>query len=131
MAKQPFKADELLIGKTSNIIGRHPDGDMVFRDTFVSEVKLKDLMGGSIVIDPAVVVQVTSVEWNETTVDDQIRFNITIPHTYEINGQPKLQVNVFTTDNEQITLNKIKINSNNIFIESTARINAKIVIKKL
>ena len=131
MAKQPFKADEILIGRTTNLIGKHPDGDMVFRDAFVPEVKLKDLIGGTIVVDPAVVVEITASEWVESIVDDQIRFQITIPHEYDINGQPKLQVNSFTTSNEQITLNNIVINSNNIFLESTVRINVKIVIKKL
>lgn len=131
MAKQPFKADEILIGRVGNLIGKHPDGDMIFKDAFVPEVKLKDLLGGSIVVDPAVVVQVASADWSETVVEGQPRFTLTISHDYDINGQPKLQVNVFTTDNESVTINKIKINSNNILLETTLRINAKIVIKKL
>lgn len=131
MAKQPLKADEILIGRVGNLISKHPDGDMVFKDAFVPEVKLKDLLGGSIVVDPAILVEILSADWNETVVDDQIRFSLSIPHTYDINSSPKLQINVFSEDNEMITLNRVIINSNNIFLESTIRINAKIVIKKL
>jgi hypothetical protein len=131
MAKQPLKADELLIGSTTNLIGRHVDGDMVFRDAFIPEVKLKDLIGGSVVIEPAIIVGIGISDWSEYTVESQTRYSVTIPHTYTINTNPLLQVTCYTLSNELITLNKVIINSNNIFLESTIKINVKIVIKKL
>ncbi len=125
MAQQPFKTD-----KTSNIIEKSPEGDMVFRDSFVEGVTLTQLLGGDITLAPAIVVNIEETDWNEIIVDGQTRYRVEIPHPWDDLCDPKVEVNIWKDDIE-ITLNKVQFSQTRILLESTVIINIQVVLKRL
>jgi hypothetical protein len=131
MAQQPFKADKIVIGKLSNIIEKSPEGEMIFRDTIVEGVALKDLVGGATSMTPAIVIEVEKADWTEITVDGQTRYRIEVPHPWDDLCDPKINVNIWNTDNEEITINNKTFKQTGVLLESTVRIDIKVVMKRL
>jgi hypothetical protein len=129
MPREDFKATKITVGREGNTISKHPDGDMLLTDAFVS-VKLKELLGGSVVIDPAIYVEIEATDWTEVTVDGQTRYNVDIPHNWNI-CDPLVSVETWNMDDELIQLNTVKFKTNSIFLQSTLDNPMKVVLKKL
>ena len=130
--QQPFKADKVLIGKVTNLIDKSPEGDMVFRDTFVPGVKLKDLLsGGPIVIEPAILVQVEEDDWTVIVEAGQALFNIDIPLPWLDLADPIVEINIWDTNNEEVSVNKKQFKQTSVLIQSTVKIDLQVVIKRL
>lgn len=131
MAQQPFKTDKIVIGKLSNIIEKSPQGEMIFRDTVVEGVALKDLVGGSSSLTPAIVIEVDETDWASVTILGQPRYRLEVPHPWDDLVDPKINVTIWNTDDEEITLNNITFKQTGVLLESTVRIDIKVVMKRL
>lgn len=129
MPREDFKATKITVGREGNTISKHPDGDMLLTDAFVS-VKLKELFSGTVVIDPAIYVEIEETDWTEVIVDGQTRYNVDIPHNWNI-CNPLVAVETWNMDNEQIQLNIVQFKTNSIFLQSTLDRPMKVVLKKL
>lgn len=130
MPVQPGMFSSLLIGRPGNKIEVHQDGSMVFRDNSVAGVRLIDLLGGTVTIDPAVFVTVEVSDWTEVTVDGQTRYNVEVPHTWGT-CDPLADVILWDLNNQMITVNTVEYRENSIFIQSTENESIKVLIKRL
>ncbi len=132
MIREPFKTTEIQIGKEGNRIYHHPDGDMMFRDDFVPGIRLKDLSGLSdtVILDPAIIVEVSDSDWISTIEDNQQVFYVTINHDLDINPSMYI-VNISNNDGEIITIDSIKKRQISCILKSTVNLNMVVQIKRI
>ena len=132
MIREPLKTTEIQIGKENNKIYHHPDGDMMFRDDFVPGIKLKDLSGLSdtVILDPAVIVNIQESDWHEQTINNQKIYFTSIENGLNVDPK-KYIVDIYDQENEKISLNSIKKNQTNIILSSTMPISLYVQIKRI
>ena len=63
MSNKALQVDEIEIGAIGNSISTHNDGSMILKDRYVPGVRLIDLLGGEVVIDPATIIEVAHTDW--------------------------------------------------------------------
>lgn len=143
MTTQAFKTTELLIGDSANKISIASDGSMTFADSYTPTVKLKDILGGNVVIDPALLVYVeeTDANWTPLIANSygQYFFKLTINHNWELsNGGDTnnifpigVLVKIYNQDNKEISVESIQCFSNKIEIISSKKLTLKVAIKRI
>lgn len=137
--RESLKTTDIIIGKDTNKLSLGSDGSLLLQDTLIGPVKLSDLVGGQVVIDPALVILIEQTDWTPQTIQGQLMYTVTIPHNWDlqnVNDPDDLLpigviVNVWNQNNELITLNKISVDANNVFLESTKNINIKVTVKRI
>ncbi len=125
--KDPLLVDSLVIGKGENRIEKHIDGSMIFRDTMVPGVRLIDLLGGNVVIDPALYIVVETVDW----VLSGGLYEVTIPHNWNLCYPTLVHVTIYDSNYEVIGVDTIKVNTNNVIIKVITPMKVYVSIKKI
>jgi len=141
MAREPLQATEIVIGKDTNKLSLGSDGSLLLQDTLVGPVKLSDLVGGEVVIDPSLLILVEVGDWVAQAPNSkgQVLYRTTIPHNWTLTNAAGTEgllpigvdVNVWNENNELITINKIWADANNVYLESTAAIIMKATVKRI
>ncbi len=92
---------------------------------------MKDIIGGDIVIEPSVLVQIDTSDW--TLDPETLLYGVDAPHDFGLIGTQKAQVLVVTmnTDYEQIIMDTVQIKENSVFIRSTEAIDMFITMKRI
>lgn len=129
--QQIFKVSGIVIDDMNVKITRHADGSLLFTDNFIPGVKLKDIIGGDVVIDPSVLVQLESSDWTYDSGTEL--YGVDVPHDFGLVGTQKAQVLVVTMnlDYEQIIMDTVKVKENSVFITSTEDIDMFITMKRI
>jgi hypothetical protein len=130
MAQQNSLVSGITIDNPSVTITYAPDGSMLLSDNFVS-IKLKDIIAGSVVVDPSVIVEVSSSEW---TVDPVTTlYAIDIPHNFGLVGIQLAQflTIIYDSNFKQIMVDRIEVQSNYVYILSTSPLNMYVTMKRL
>jgi hypothetical protein len=129
--RQLFKTSGIIIDDAAVNITKHPDGSMLFSDMYVDGVKLKDIIGGTVIIDPSVLVQIDAADWELN--EDTDLYEIEAEHSFALVGTQKAQVLVVTMnlDYEQIIMDTVKVQENSVFITSTEAIDMYVTIKRI
>lgn len=130
--REEFKVSEIQIGKEGNKIYFHPNGDMMFRDDVIPGIRLRDLagIGEDVIIDPAIIVLVESIDWTETVVDGQTIYVVTITHNFS--SEPySYFVELADTDGVNLTLNKVAKSTNTLVLETTVAMDLYVSIKRI
>lgn len=141
MAREPLQTTELVIGKDTNKLSLGSDGSLLLQDTLVGPVKLSDLLGGEIVIDPSLLVLIEPNDWVEQPANSkgQVFFTANVPHNWSLENVADtegllpigIDVNIWDDNNELISINRVWADANNVYLESTNTINMKVVIKRV
>jgi len=141
MAREPLQATEIVIGKDTNKLSLASDGSLLLQDTLVGPVKLSDLLGGEVVIDPGLLVLVEVADWAAQVANSkgQILYKATVPHNWSLENVADTEgllpvgvdINVWNDNNELITVNRVWTDANNVYLESTNAINMKVIIKRV
>ena len=125
--KDPTLVDSLVIGRQENRIEKHVDGSMIFRDVNVPGVRLVDLLGGNIVIDPGIYVAVVVSDWTYSAG----LYSINIPHNWNLCYPNMLDVGLYDENYELITVDTVKVFANYVTIKSTMPIKMYVSLKKI
>lgn len=125
--KDPQLVDSLVIGRQENRIEKHVDGSMIFRDVNVPGVRLIDLMGGNIVIDPGIYVAVVVSDWTYSAG----LYSIDIPHNWNLCYPNMIDVETYNENYELITVDTIKVFANYVTIKTTLPIKMYVSLKKI
>ena len=125
--KEPLLVDSLVLGRPENRIEKHIDGTIIFRDIMVPGVRLVDLIGGNVVIDPALYIV---VEINDFTYDDGF-YNVEIPHNWNLCYPTLTDVNIYDETYEKISVESIKVMTNSVKIKVIVPSKLYISIKKM
>lgn len=125
--KDPILVDSLVIGRPENRIEKNFDGSMVFRDALVPGVRLVDLLDGNVVIDPGVYVVIESTDW--ILIDDLYTANIT--HNWNLQYPTMIDVLIYNSDYELITVDTVKVNTNYVTIKTTINQKMYVSLKKI
>lgn len=125
--KDPLLVDSLVIGRGENRIEKHIDGSIIFRDVMVPGVRLVDLLGGNIVIDPALYILVEISDWTLTAG----LYNVTIPHNWNLCYPTLVDVNIYDENYELMTVDTIKVNTNSVTIKVVTPMKIFVSIKKM
>jgi hypothetical protein len=143
MSKQAFNTTELVIGDSANKISIASDGSMTFADNYVPTVKLKDILGGNVVVDPAILVYVeeTDAEWTPLIANSygQYFFKLTINHNWNLTNISDTNdifpigvlVKIFNEDNKEIGVESIQCFANKVEIISSKKLTMKVAIKRI
>lgn len=142
MSIQPFATTEIIIGDTDTKISKSPQGDLVFKDSFIPGVNLRDLVSGNIVLDPALMVYIESTDSGWVSFYDsygQTFYKITIPHNWNLTSEldtnnilpTGVSVNAFDSNNKLIMVNSIEFFVNSITVSLSRKINLKLSIKRV
>lgn len=129
--QQIFKTSGIAIDDLNVKITKHADGSMLFSDNFIPGVKLKDILGGDVVVEPSVLVQLEVSDW---TYDSETQlYGVDVPHDFGLSGTQKAQVLIVTmnTDYEQIIMDTVKSKENSVFITSTEAIDMFVTMKRI
>lgn len=129
MPREDFLTTGITIGRTSNRITAHTDGSMLFSDPYIPGVKLKDLLGGTVVIDPAIFVEVEITDYTKVIDNGQTFYNISIPHDWGL-CSPIVDVTIWDQDDKMITVDTIQYETTYILIRTTVKEPIKVVLKK-
>lgn len=129
--QQIFKISSVAIDDLNVTITKHADGSMLFTDNYIPGVKLKDIVGGEIIVDPSVVVQVEIADW--TLDPETLLYGVDVPNDFDLSGTQKAQVLVVTmnSDYEQIIMDTVQVKENSVFIKSTDAIDMFVTMKKI
>jgi hypothetical protein len=125
--KDPLLVDSLVIGRPENRIEKHIDGSIIFRDVNVPGVRLIDLLGGTIVIDPAMYIVVDVSDW---TLSAGL-YNVTIPHNWSLCYPTLVDVNIYDVNYELMTVDTVKVNTNSVTIKVITPMKIYVSIKKM
>ncbi len=125
--KDPYLVDSLIIGRSENRIEKHIDGSIIFRDVNVPGVRLIDLLGGNIVIDPAIYVVVEVADW---TLSGGLYY-INIPHNWNLCYPTLTDVKIYNTDYELIDVDTIKVYTNYVTIKVITPMKVYVSLKKI
>jgi len=114
----------------STLINKGSDGSLTFSDVFVPGLRLKDIIAGSVVIDPSTLVQIDSSDWVVDPVTTM--FALEVPHGWGLIGTELAQVSVMFYD---LSFNKIgmdyQVQSNYVYLLSAVAINCYVAIKRM
>lgn len=129
--KELMKTDGIVISNLGVTITKHADGSLLFSDAFIPGVKLKDIVGGDIVIDPSVLVQLEVADWTYDSEEDL--YVVDVPHDFGLIGTQKAQVLVVTmnTDYEQIIMDTVKVKENTVLLKSTEALDMFVTMKRI
>lgn len=129
--KQIFKTSGIAIDDLGVTITKHQDGSLLFTDSYIPGVKLKDIVGGTIVVEPSVLVHLISGDWTYNSITNL--YEVDVPNYFNISGTQKAQVLVITMDTtySQIIMNSITVKENSVFITSTSGIDMYVTMKKI
>jgi hypothetical protein len=125
--KDPILVDSLIIGRSENRIEKNFDGSIIFRDALVPGVRLIDLMGGNIVIDPGIYVVIEVADW--TLISGL--YTVDIPHNWNLCYPTMIDVNIYNNNYELITVDTVKVNTNYVTIKSTINQKMYVSLKKI
>lgn len=125
--KDPLLVDSITIGRSENRIEKHIDGSMVLRDVNVPGVRLMDIIGGNVVIDPSVYISINESDW----VADDGKYNITVFHNWNLCYPALTQVNVYDENHQLMTVDEIKVNANSVIISVIIPTKMYVSIKKI
>lgn len=131
MPQPPLGVSKIFIGSDNNTISRHADGSMLFSDPFVPGIKLKDLLGGTIIIEPSVLVIVETSDWILDPVYHL--YAIDVPHSFGLVGNQKAQVLTVTMDSNfnQILMDTVQSKENSVYIRSTSPLDIYVSMKRI
>ena len=110
----------------SDVVAASPDENEVL--TF-SNGKWRNLPKTS-----TVVMQVEGVDWiyNATLLDGAPGYYVNVPHNLDLSLPLELiDVGIWNTNNELVTLNKVKQNQDDVYLESTAPLDLYVVMRKI
>lgn len=126
-----LKTNGVVITDVGVTITKHADGSLLFSDSWVPGVKLKDILGGEVVIDPSVVVQTEESDW--TYDSEEELYGIDVPHNFGLVGSQKAQMLVVLMDlnYETIMVNSIKSKENSVFITATEPLDMYVTMKRI
>ncbi len=129
--KELMKTDGIVISNLDVTITKHADGSLVFADSFVPGVKLKDIIGGEVVIEPSVLVQLEIVDWTYDSGEDI--YVVDVPHNFALVGTQKAQVLVVTMsiDYEIINVSSITSKENSVLIKYGTPIDMFVSMKRI
>jgi hypothetical protein len=125
--KDPLLVDSLVIGRGENRIEKHVDGSIIFRDTMVPGIRLIDLLGGNVVIDPALYVVIEKTDW---LVDGNL-FMVNIPHNWNLCYPTLVDVNIYNEQYELIDVDTVKVMANSVIIKLILPSKILVSIKKM
>jgi len=143
MAGTPYLASEIIVGDLANKVSIASDGSMTFADAYVPTVKLRDILGGSVVLEPAITVFVSDTDpaWVAQPINsyNQIFYKITINHNWDLtavsdpnNIAPiSTLTKIFDTDNKEIGVESIQCFANSVEIIVNKKITMKVALKKI
>jgi hypothetical protein len=143
MPASSYLTSEITIGDLANKIGIASDGSMTFTDFYTPVVKLKDILGGSVVLDPALLVHIenTDASWVSQPANEygQVFYKITINHNWNLthaldtnNIMPiGVLVKIFDSNNFEIGVESIRCLTNTIEITVSKKITMKVAVKKI
>lgn len=132
---ESHKVTSIIIDDPNVSITKSFEGDMVFRDNFVSSIKLKELIGnisgGPILLDPAIIVLVESDDY--TYLNNEELYAINIPHDFMFNGSKKsgIIVEVYDTTYVKIGVDEVKSNDTTIYLKVAEPISIYVVMKRV
>lgn len=125
--KDPLLVDSIVIGRTENRIENYIDGSIIFRDAQVPGVRLVDLVGGSVVIEPAHFVVVDVSDW---TMDGDL-YMVEIPHNWNLCNPSLTDVNIYDESYELISVDTVRVNANSVIIKVVLPTKIYVSIKKM
>jgi hypothetical protein len=155
MSVDSLKTSEIEIGLLGNSISNHTDGSMLFRDRLVPGIRLIDLVGGEVVIDPSVTIAVSSSDWQFDSYDSYNNRNfykVNIYFGYEAGicfasasltpevpwqAQDGNEISVTTTVDvsggfiKPITFHEMLISNTQVNITSTEKIDCNVRLKRV
>lgn len=141
MAREPLQATEIVVGKDTNKLSLGSDGSLLLQDTLVGPVKLSDLVGGEVVIDPGLLILIETSDWvaQAPNAKNQVLYRTVVPHNWGLENVADTEelfpigvdVNIWNTNNELITINRIWADANNIYLESTTSLDMKVTVKRI
>ena len=140
MTREAYQATEIVIGKSTNKLSLGSDGSLLLQDTLVGPVKLSDLVGGEVVIDPALVVLIEDSDWvAQAPVNGQVLYRVNIQHNWALTNVAdtegllpiSVDVNIWDENNTLIQINKIWVDANKVYLESSRAINMKVSVKRI
>jgi len=133
---KPFETTSIIIDDPNISITKTFDGDMYFRDNFVPGIKLKDLLlasqgGGTIIIDPAIIVLVETLDYTYVSIDDV--YAVDIPHNFGFNGSKKsgIIVEVYDSNFTKITVDEIVSKENSTYMRVITPDNLYVCLKRV
>lgn len=127
--KEPFLVDSLIIKNTNTSISIHQDGSLLLTDPIVGSVRLKDLIGKNVIINPAIRIEVEENDWFSISLTQ--KYFIDIYHDWNLCYPDMVLVLGYDQQNKLIHFEEIECHPNFVRIVSQYKINCKIYIKKL
>lgn len=129
MTQKPSQVSSIIVDGTTEIF-KGPDGSLTLSDAFVPGIRLKDIIAGSVVVDPSILIQIEVSDWVVDPVTTM--FALDIPHNWGLTGTELAQVSVVFYD---ISFNNIgmdyRVQTNYIYLLSAVAINCYAAIKRL
>ena len=129
MTQKPSQASSIIVDGTTEIF-KGPDGSLTLSDAFVPGIRLKDIIAGSVVVDPSILIQIEASDWVMDPVTTM--FALDIPHNWGLTGTELAQVSVVFYD---ISFNNIGMDyrpqTDYVYLLSASAINCYACIKRL
>ena len=133
---KPYQTTSIIIDDPNISITKTFDGDMFFRDNFVLGIKLKDLLlasqgGGTVIIDPAVMVIVETADYTYIPTDDL--YAVDIPHNFGFVGSKKsgIIVEVYNSIFEKVGVDTIRSEENTVYMRVSTPDNLYVAMKRI
>lgn len=127
--KEPFLVDSLIIKNTDTSISVHQDGSLLLTDPNVGSVRLKDIVGKNVIINPAIRFEIDENDW--FSINLLQKYFIDIYHEWNLCYPDMVLIIGYDKDNKLIHFEEIQCFPNYVKIISKYKINCKIYIRKI
>lgn len=80
-----------------------------------------------------IIIQVESVDWtyNSTLLDGNPGYSVIVPHNLGLTlPEDLIDIGIWNTNNQLVTLHKVQQNSNNVYLESTVNLDLYVTMRK-
>lgn len=131
--REPFSATEIEVGREDNLIGSATDdGSMTFTDPIVGTIKLKDLLGLDIVINPGVTIAVETDDWTSVVeADGRTFYVVDVPHNFGVSDLSTIDVFLWDEDYKTISIEYAQQKTNTCLLKSILPLSLFVIMKKV
>jgi len=143
MSLLPFLASELVVGNPANKIAISNDGSMTFEDFYIPAIRLRDIVSGNVVIDPALLVYIANTDpsWvaQPATFFGQTFYKTVITHNWGLTAGSDsenilpigVEVTVWDCNNKKITIDDIQAFPNTVELTLNKPKTIKVSVKRI
>ena len=127
----PFLVDKIQIGRDGNILYTNPnDGSLWIDDSSFGSIRFRDLLGQSVVINPAIIITIEIGDWIPISIGDQTFYTVDIPHNYNI-AIEGYYTSLLDKTGHQLSLHEVLQTSNTVTLTSILPLELYVQIRKI